>query len=365
MGQYVAFDTESGSILVEASAPGAGAVTRSGSDRLAVESATRLVDVIGALRPAAEALVDSFRTMRNPPMSSPSRSTSRSPRRASWSSWRRSRGQLRRFVALEPAELPPTRDAMTASSRYRHDELRVRFEHGPHSTYRVNVRGRGGDASGPFEPPFSDDELESFVETAGRARRQARRLDSRAMEKAKSYGDRLFDALFHHDTRDLFRRSLGLAEESQLGVRITVELSGTPELCNIQWEYLFDSPNFLAASVWTPIVRYLDLPGSRRPLAVSPPLKILGVISSPVNVSYLDVDEERTRLERALSRSVGAGEVTVTWTDDATLDGLRRALRDDDYHVLHFIGHGGFIERGQEGVLLFENARRGSAEISG
>jgi hypothetical protein len=109
----------------------------------------------------------------------------------------------------------------------------------------------------------------------------------------------------------------------------------------------------------------MDLPGSRRPLAVSPPLKILGVISSPVNVSNLDVDEERTKLERALSRSVGAGEVTVTWTEDATLDGLRRALRDDDYHVLHFIGHGGFVERGQEGVLLFENDRRGSAEISG
>jgi hypothetical protein len=67
MGQYVAFDTESGSILVETSAPGAAAVTRSGSDRLVVESATRLVDVIGAVRPAAEALVDTFRAMRESP----------------------------------------------------------------------------------------------------------------------------------------------------------------------------------------------------------------------------------------------------------------------------------------------------------
>ena len=46
--------------------------------------------------------------------------------------------------------------------------------------------------------------------------------------------------------------------------------------------------NRFLAPVETPIVRYLDLPQRIRPLAVTPPLRVLAMISSPDDYPQLD-----------------------------------------------------------------------------
>jgi hypothetical protein len=44
--------------------------------------------------------------------------------------------------------------------------------------------------------------------------------------------------------------------------------------------------------------------------------------------------------------------VQLDLLSEATLSALRRKLRGSEYHILHFIGHGGFDRETQEGVLV-------------
>jgi hypothetical protein len=77
------------------------------------------------------------------------------------------------------------------------------------------------------------------------------------------------------------------------------------------------------------------------------------------------VEGEWARLQGALSAQVKAGVVEVSLLPTATVDELLQALQRGTYHVLHFIGHGGFRESSDEGVLLFEDDLGGSHEVTG
>src|SRR5205085_11002535 len=118
--------------------------------------------------------------------------------------------------------------------------------------------------------------------------------------------------------------------------RITLCMSGAPALMDVPWEYLFDEPDFLAASAFTPVVRYLDLSRGHRPLKVEPPLRILGVVSSPCDYEALDVERERGNLERALSGLTEDGSFELHWLERPSLGGLLRKLQDDTFHGLHY-----------------------------
>jgi len=48
-------------------------------------------------------------------------------------------------------------------------------------------------------------------------------------------------------------------------------------------------------------VRYLELPQIIQPLAITPPLRILGMIASPNGLPPLNVERERQRIETALA----------------------------------------------------------------
>lgn len=247
-----------------------------------------------------------------------------------------------------------------------YDELSIRIT--PSSiagTYAVVAWGAAGDESGEFVVPFEDLEVDNFVLRVGRTRRNTRRLQSPEMAHAKEFGGRLFDALFQDRVRDIYRRSREMATDAGKGIRLSLKLSGAPELLNLPWEYLFDEPDFLSISTQTPIVRYLDLPARRRPLAVEPPLQILGMVSNPEESVPLAVDDERTRLETALGPLREEGLVEVRWSDKPTLQALQRQLRGSSYHVFHFIGHGGFDEQSQDGLLLLEDEHQRSRPVSG
>ena len=134
------------------------------------------------------------------------------------------------------------------------------------------------EASTSFELPFNELEIENFILKVSRPRGR-RRIDTSAIADARSFGGGLFKALFPGPIHELYRDALGHARGEDRGVRITLCLSGSPELIDVPWEYLFDEPDFLAVSAFTPVVRYLDLPRAHRPLLVEPPLRLLGVVS--------------------------------------------------------------------------------------
>jgi hypothetical protein len=224
-----------------------------------------------------------------------------------------------------------------------------------------------GQATADFSLPFSELELENFLLRVGRTRRGVRRLESPEMEAAKSFGGRLFDAVFGGDVRGCLRSSLDEADRQEAGLRLRLRLADVPELADLPWEYLYNPAlnRFLVLSAETPLVRYLDLPERIRPLAVQPPLKVLVAISSPSNYPPLDVEREWEKLSEALGDLEQRGLLALERLEDATLMTLQRRLRQGEYHVFHFIGHGGFDERAQDGVLLLEDEQGRGRPVSG
>ena len=57
--------------------------------------------------------------------------------------------------------------------------------------------------------------------------------------------------------------------------------------------------------------------------------------------------------------------VQVDRLENGTLSSLRRQLQVEKYHVLHFIGHGGFDEQGQDGALALEAAEGKTRLVTG
>ena len=153
-----------------------------------------------------------------------------------------------------------------------YSEFRIRIEPGTRKgQYRVEASGLAGNGTGTFRVPFKDEALENFVLKVGQTRRGVRSLDSPQFDLAKTFGGKLFLAVMHGPVAELYRSSFSTAQADGNGTRVTLSLTDVPELAEIPWEYLFDSPNFLAISTSTPVVRYLDVPKPVRPLEVGHP----------------------------------------------------------------------------------------------
>jgi hypothetical protein len=248
---------------------------------------------------------------------------------------------------------------------YSYEELRLTIVALPDGRYRVEAAGLGGEQADTCDSPFSDLEVENFILKVGRTRRGVRRLQSPEMALAMQFGGHLFEAIFRGKVRDVYRRTVDLASERGKGVRLSLRLTEAPRLRAIPWEFLFDEPNFLSISTQTPVVRYLDLPEPKRPLAVDGPLRILGVVSNPEGSAELDVQQEQARLENALTSLVDAGSVAIDWLAKPTLSELQRELTNHEFHVFHFIGHGGFDDANDDGALLFEDQGRRGRLVTG
>jgi hypothetical protein len=257
-------------------------------------------------------------------------------------------GRSRRLSGVHRSD---PQSAMTAYA-----EFRLRIERGTRKrNYRVIATGPGGDATGEFKLPFSDNDLKIFVLEVGRTRRGVRRIDSPEMDQAKAFGAKLFEALFKERIGELYRTSAVTARNSGQGLRIALSLAGVPELLRVPWEYLYDRPRFPSTSTHTPIVRYLDLPRPRSPLKVSLPIRILAVVSTPTDAEQIDVQQEKAKFEHALADLIESKKVAIDWLEDATLEGLRRQVGRETYHVFHYIGHGGYDQKAGGGTLLFQD----------
>ncbi len=224
--------------------------------------------------------------------------------------------------------------------------------------YRVRVLGSpAGQASSDFVLPFSDLELENFVLRMSRTHSGTRRLGTPEFEAARSFGGRLFEAVFAGEVRGCLRSSLDAASREGRGLRLRLHLTETPELVDLPWEYLYNPAlnRFFVLSSATPVVRYLDLPERVPPLTVHPPLRLLAMIASPRDYPALDVEREWEKLRGALKELEEAGLVALERLQPPTLNALQRRLRAGPCHILHFIGHGAFDESTQDGVLLLED----------
>src|SRR5271165_1181772 len=145
-------------------------------------------------------------------------------------------------------------------------------------------------------------------------------------------------------------------------LRLRLRIGDAPELNDVPWEYLYNASlnQFLSLSEYTPLIRYLELPRRIRPLTIDARLEILAMISSPSDYPQLDVEQEWSRLNDALMAPIDKNQVRLSRLAEAKLSMLQRELRRSEYHVLHFVGHGGFDQGTQDGALvLHDETERG------
>jgi len=233
------------------------------------------------------------------------------------------------------------------------------------------VHSPAGEASYTFSRPVSDLELENFILRMENLRMESTRRDTRRirtpeMELARQFGRKLFKAVFRADIRACFISSQNEAKRRGLGLRLKLRLEA-PKLINIPWEYLYDASlgKFLSLFENTPIVRYIEMPEPALPLTVKLPLSVLIMVSSPTDYPPLDTEREQANLREALGELASEGMVTMTWVEEATLPALSDCLLRGRFHIFHYIGHGGFDERSQDGVLALEGERGRSQWASG
>jgi hypothetical protein len=234
-----------------------------------------------------------------------------------------------------------------------------------------------GEAEAPFVNPISWAELDDLWQTALRARLAARgsrdvsaRLLSPVTESVlEEIGDRLFRALFRGAVRSCWVRSFSEAtRHPEGGLRLKLQLNlGDPQiasLADLPWELLFSPEHggFLALQRRTPILRHmrLPLPGSR-PLPARP-IRLLTVLSQPKSMTQLSLEAEGKKIASTLGALPG---VEVVPLHNPTIEALRERLLESEFHILHFMGHGGFEEHSGQGALYFTDASGAPVPVSG
>jgi hypothetical protein len=247
----------------------------------------------------------------------------------------------------------------------------LRIGRGQGNRYPVVVaKSPAGEASGTFVMPFSAGKVErtkTLVELAMlRSRERTRAALEGPMRDLRVFGGELFEALFSDRVRSCYDSSLRIAISQGKGLRLKLNIEPT-ELACLPWEFLYDKETrkFLALSIRTLLVRYLDVGYSARPLLVQPPMHLLVVIASPSEFTPLDIERERYRIQTALQEREEQGLITLDFLENATLPMLQQRLREADYHILHFIGHDGFDEESQQGVLFLEDEWKNAKRVSG
>ncbi len=243
----------------------------------------------------------------------------------------------------------------------------IRFERADKGYIARVLNSPGGQAAVSCTFPFSNSELAHFLPKVGRSQNRMRKIDSPEMKTVKDFGGRLFKTIFRNEVRDCLQASLHEASLQGVGLRFRLRMTDVPELLDLPWEFLYHTAlnRFFSLSSDTPIVRYLELPERIQSLTVKLPLQILVMISSPSNYTKLDVEIEWKKLNKALFGLVNRRLVTLDKLEEATLKNLHRSLRLNEYNIFHFIGHGGFDEYQQDGILILENENNLGYPVSG
>lgn len=236
-------------------------------------------------------------------------------------------------------------------------EVQRELSSGHGSQYPVSViRSPAGETRSTMIFPFHREQLahallrlEHALLRSGGQRRSVPTPDETAVEE---FGSMLFNALIQGEVRTCYDVSLERANLAGRGLRLKLRINA-PELAALPWEFMYDARRgrYLALSKRTPIVRYLELPQSLRPLAAPTPLRILGMIANPSNLDPLDIAHEKQRMEKAVEELSARGLVELTWLEGETWRDLQRAMYEGPWHIFHFVGHGYYDPGSDEGYV--------------
>lgn len=132
----------------------------------------------------------------------------------------------------------------------------------------------------------------------------------------------------------------------------------------IPWELAFsDDLNDFLAGRGVMFVRSHQSPRNQSSQNLQTPVRVLLIISRPKRTGEIGVDVVAASLAKL--REASSGRIVIDVLRPPSLNALQDRLRNEDYDVIHFDGHGVFADfdddpsRNGEGFLLFE---RGDAQ---
>ncbi|MDR7161877.1 CHAT domain-containing protein [Arthrobacter sp. BE255] len=236
-------------------------------------------------------------------------------------------------------------------------ELAAGSEPGEYSV-RVVQAPAGGNASGVFRLDVDGilerrTELESTVLASAVA---ARRTTPVAELPVRGVGQQLFQALFTREVYGTYRASLGAAQHSGQQLRVVLRLAA-PELAALPWEMLFDPETETYLCQTEPLLRHIPAPDyNLKPLEIVPPLRILGLVAAPRDLPSLDGEAEKRHLAAALDGPISEGRIELVWAPGGTWEDIQSSLLAGPWHVVHFIGHGDYDSRSDEGRIALVGA---------
>ncbi len=257
------------------------------------------------------------------------------------------------------------------------NDFELRISDAGDEGYRVEVlRSPAGESNAILELPLADPGFQEELNTLEQARFTAGTTRSAgsavrviggdaeprqaAVDVGLRLGTLLFERMFASRIGETYRTALQRTrdENRQMRLRLRIE---TPELAAIPWEFLYDEREGDALCLLgdTHLVRYLELGRPQKPLAITPPLRVLGMVANPGGTEELDTEGERKLMHGAIGHLVDAGAAVVEWVEGDGWRDLEKALHGGPWHVFHFIGHGDFDEETQEGFVAFGDGQGG------
>jgi WD40 repeat protein/tetratricopeptide (TPR) repeat protein len=241
-------------------------------------------------------------------------------------------------------------------------DFRVEVGGGAAQGYEVLLRAPdGGEISNAVELPLPElEELAARVPDAVIASSlRLRRAVPEEEKPVRHLGGRLFDAVFSGRGRGMFTAGRHQAEREGRALRLVLQIR-PPELARLPWEFLFDPDEDDYVGLSAALVRCPVTSSWARPLQVAGPLRVLGMTALPDNQQELAVAAEQQRLAETLDPLVRAGQVELEWVAGQSWRELQAGVRQGSWHVLHFIGHGGFDAATDEGKLALTAEDRGT-----
>jgi hypothetical protein len=172
-------------------------------------------------------------------------------------------------------------------------------------------------------------------------------------------GQQLLRALFtDQNLRTAWDRARGRSPRCRIRVWVDADAS---ELHAIPWELLQEGYGMLSASADTPFSRYLQAWEEWGSPVKDRSIRVLIAISNPndLGTKYglppVNVDLEQQTLRNAFS-GIDQDELGIEFLPPpATLARLETALRDNSYHILHFLGHGAYSAKHQQAALYLQD----------
>ncbi|AKJ39642.1 CHAT domain-containing protein [Methanosarcina barkeri CM1] len=170
------------------------------------------------------------------------------------------------------------------------------------------------------------------------------------------FGKMLYSKVFSGQLGEYFNKSIKEVQDNGSGLRISLRFGeDVPEISALPWEYLYDDEDFL--------IRRRNILISRLPAGVKKKklepldsvLRMLVIISGPDDprISPLNTEKEQEIILEAVDKLQRDQKIKVDFTEDATFENVEGYLNEQDYHIIHFTGHGISIDG--KGHLVFEN----------